>query len=257
MQDLLATIQPDMGFPAQIRSSIRWLVQLMTQSVVLYARFSPRPNAAECDSTVRQLDDLRAWASNQGWMIRSEHRDDALSGADADRPGVWDAIQAAHRGDLLAVRSFDRLARDTYLNAVIQHKAGLRGVNIVSMTEQSASEQGPAANLLRTILGAIAEFQRHMIQARTREAMRVHQAAGRRMSAICPFGWTRDAHRPGWMIHEPAEQALVATIRALRDEGWTVSQIKGWLNSNDCVIRGRQKWYFRTVAAIMRRLDEE
>lgn len=230
---------------------------MATQAVVLYARFSPRPNAAECDSTVRQLDDLRAWVADQGWVVRSEHHDDALSGADADRPGVWDAIQAAHRGDLLAVRSFDRLARDTYLNAVIQHKAGLRGVNIVSMTEQSASEQGPAANLLRTILGAIAEFQRHMIQARTREAMRVHQAAGRRMSAICPFGWARDAQRPGRMLHEPAEQAMIATIRQLRTDGLTTSQIRTWLNSNECVIRGRHKWYFRTVAAIIRRLDEE
>lgn len=230
---------------------------MATQAVVLYARFSPRPNAADCDSTVRQLDDLRAWVANQGWIVRSEHRDDALSGADADRPGVWDAIQAAHRGDLLAVRSFDRLARDTYLNAVIQHKAGLRGVCIVSMTEQPASEQGPAAQLLRTILGAIAEFQRHMIQARTREAMRAHQASGRRMSAICPFGWARDAERPGRMVHEPSEQALIAEIRELADEGRTISQIKGWLNSNNRVIRGREKWYFRTVAAIVRRFDEE
>jgi len=56
---------------------------------VLYARFSPRPNAEECDSAKKQLERCRPYSEGRGYTVIAEHKDEDLSGARADnRPGL-------------------------------------------------------------------------------------------------------------------------------------------------------------------------
>jgi hypothetical protein len=40
---------------------------------VLYARFSPRPNAEECDSVEKQLERCRAYSLGHGYTVDAEH----------------------------------------------------------------------------------------------------------------------------------------------------------------------------------------
>jgi len=49
---------------------------------ILYARFSPRPHAEDCDSCERQIADLRAWCKAHNHEIVGEFQDRALSGGD-------------------------------------------------------------------------------------------------------------------------------------------------------------------------------
>ena len=82
--------------------------------VILYARFSPRPLASECESVESQLAELRAYCVQHGHEVVGEFSDKALSGgSDWDtRPGMLDAANACTRGMVFLVRSYDRLFRD-------------------------------------------------------------------------------------------------------------------------------------------------
>src|SRR5438270_12986317 len=82
---------------------------------VLYARFSPRPLADECDSVERQIERCRAYSTGHGYTVVAEHEDKDLSGGRADnRPGLQKAIKAAcERAAILVVCSLSRLARCT------------------------------------------------------------------------------------------------------------------------------------------------
>src|SRR5438046_8651834 len=82
---------------------------------VLYARFSPRPNAEECDSVEKQLERCRAYSLGHGYTVVAEHHDKDLSGARADnRPGLQNAISAAcKRKAVLVVYSLSPLGRCT------------------------------------------------------------------------------------------------------------------------------------------------
>ena len=94
---------------------------------VLYARFSPRPNAEECDSVEKQLERCRAYSLGHGYTVVAQHHDKDLSGARADnRPGLQSAIAAAcKRKAVLVVYSLSRLARCT--RDAIDLAASLRG----------------------------------------------------------------------------------------------------------------------------------
>ena len=67
---------------------------------ILYARFSPRRNAGECESIDTQLEALRAHATAQGYTVAGEFRDEAMSGADADLRSQLLEQKRAHAGEV-------------------------------------------------------------------------------------------------------------------------------------------------------------
>jgi DNA invertase Pin-like site-specific DNA recombinase len=56
---------------------------------VIYARFSPLPDAQECDSVARQRERCRAYCQAHGYDVIAEKHDEDMSGGRADnRPGL-------------------------------------------------------------------------------------------------------------------------------------------------------------------------
>jgi DNA invertase Pin-like site-specific DNA recombinase len=161
--------------------------------------FSPRRHAEECDSIETQLDLCRAYCRRKGYHVAGEHEDRALSGSEEDRPGLWAAIDALKRGDMLVADKLDRLARDVYLAELIQREAAKRGASIETV-EGGANGDTPEQRMIRQVLQAFAEHERKVIAARTRAAILRHQAAGRRMSAQPPYGWTIDPDDPARLV---------------------------------------------------------
>src|SRR3990170_3712474 len=95
------------------------------KKIILYARFSPRPNAAECDSADNQIADLLADAAKRGETVDPAdiYKDeDWASGDDWNRPGLWAAVRAVTPGAELRVRNFDRLARDVSIMAFVRYE---------------------------------------------------------------------------------------------------------------------------------------
>ena len=131
----------------------------MTKRAILYARFSPRKNADECDSVDRQLTALHEYCDEKGIEVMAEFSDEALSGADYDRPGLWDAVAALKRGWILLCRDYQRLARDTTLAMVIEQKIKARGCSLMSMENGDLVDRHeyPSMKLMRTIIQAFAE----------------------------------------------------------------------------------------------------
>ncbi len=189
---------------------------------ILYARFSPRRNAENCESVEHQLADLREYCVKHGHEIIGEYADKALSGGDYDRPGLWEAINSIKQGQMLLIRHLDRLARDVYLCETIvreirQRKAILRVTN--GAGGEIGNKDDPDADLLRQILQAVAERQRKVTAALTKAAMLRKQASGIRMSARLPYGWKldeagprNDAGTPTRMIENPDEQRVITAL---------------------------------------------
>ena len=222
---------------------------------ILYARFSPRPHAAECESCEAQLRDLREYCWKRGYEIAGEFADKALSGGDDwdDRPGMFDAAHACKRGYLFVVRAFDRLFRDARKGLVFASMLEQKGARVRSITEEAASLDTPEAMMMRTIFLALAEYQRHIIRARTRSKMRAHQREGRRMSAIMPYGMMADPANPRRMIDNPAEIATVDEIRELAKRGAGLRAIARELTARGIENRGGKPWNHGLIAAILRR----
>jgi len=105
---------------------------------------------------------------------------DKASGKDTDRPQLQAALEYARQGDTLVCHSMDRLARNVDdLRRIVRELTG-RGV-VVQFIKESLTftgEDSPMANLLLTMLGAVAEFERSLIKERQREGIALAKAKG-------------------------------------------------------------------------------
>jgi DNA invertase Pin-like site-specific DNA recombinase len=101
-----------------------------------------------------------------------------VSGAASDRRALAKAVTALGAGDVLLVTKLDRLARSTrdLLNTLAA--IGDRGAGFKSLGDPWADTTTPHGKLMITVLGGLAEFERHLILARTEEGRRRAQARG-------------------------------------------------------------------------------
>lgn len=215
---------------------------------ILYARFSPRPNAAECESCDHQLADLRAYAQANGFEVVGEYRDDATSGADdvEDRIGLFDALAACKRGMALLIRSWDRLFRVSEKGSTLVAQLRARGVEVRSISQAGSGD--PMINkLLEYMFMWLAEFERETVRSRTRAAMRRHQANGRRMSDRVPFGYRRRADQPSMLEKDGDEQKLIRMMCALWNRGMNLRKICRHLEKHGHACRGRSTWHHSTI----------
>jgi DNA invertase Pin-like site-specific DNA recombinase len=105
---------------------------------------------------------------------------DKASGKDTHRPQLQAALDYIREGDELVVHSMDRLARNLDdLRRMVQDltKKGVH-VRFVKENLTFTGEDSPMSNLLLSLLGAVAEFERSMIRERQREGIALAKKAG-------------------------------------------------------------------------------
>ncbi len=105
---------------------------------------------------------------------------DTASGKDTHRPQLESLLTFVRQGDTVVVHSMDRLARNLDdLRRVVQ---GLtkRGVRIEFLKEHLVftGEDSPMANLMLSVMGAFAEFERALIRERQREGIALAKQRG-------------------------------------------------------------------------------
>jgi DNA invertase Pin-like site-specific DNA recombinase len=105
---------------------------------------------------------------------------DKASGKDALRPELERLLAFVRDGDTVLVHSMDRLARNLDdLRRIVQ---GLtrRGVRIEFVKENLAftGEDSPMANLMLSVMGAFAEFERALLKERQREGIALARQRG-------------------------------------------------------------------------------
>ena len=105
---------------------------------------------------------------------------DKASGKDTQRPELEQLLKFVREGDTVVVHSMDRLARN--LDDLRRLVADLtkRGVKIQFVKESLTftGEDSPMSNLLLSVMGAFAEFERALIRERQREGVALAKQRG-------------------------------------------------------------------------------
>lgn len=106
---------------------------------------------------------------------------DRASGKDTKRPQIEAMLDYIREGDTLIVHSMDRLARNLDdLRALVQ-KLTTQGtcVEFVKESLTFTGDASPMANLLLSVMGAVAEFERELIRERQREGIALARRSGK------------------------------------------------------------------------------
>ena len=144
------------------------------------------------------------------------------SGAYTDRPQRAKAIQALGNGDTLIVVKLDRLARSTrdLLNTL--DAIGKAGATFRSLADQWADTTTPHGRLMLTVLGGLAEFERHLILSRTAEGRTRAQANGVRFGrkpSLTPY------QRAEALRRRAAGETLVEIARSFNVSHMTIARL--------------------------------
>ena len=121
---------------------------------------------------------------------------DKASGKDVQRPQLDALLSFVREGDTVVVHSMDRLARNLDdLRRLVQNltKRGVR-IEFVKESLTFTGEDSPMANLMLSVMGAFAEFERALIRERQREGIALAKQRGAyrgRKKALSPENVTK------------------------------------------------------------------
>jgi DNA invertase Pin-like site-specific DNA recombinase len=144
------------------------------------------------------------------------------SGVKTDRAALAGCIASLEAGDQLLVTKLDRRARSTrdLLNTLAS--IGEAGASFKSLSDPWTDTTSPHGRLVLTVLGGLAEFERHLIPSRTQEGRVRAKARGVR------FG-----RKPKLTKHQQAEarariaqgETLTAIARSYNVSHMTISRL--------------------------------
>ena len=105
---------------------------------------------------------------------------DKASGKDTQRPELEQLLKFVREGDTVVVHSMDRLARNLDDLRRLVAELTKRGVKIQFVKESLTftGEDSPMSNLLLSVMGAFAEFERALIRERQREGVALAKQRG-------------------------------------------------------------------------------
>ena len=105
---------------------------------------------------------------------------DKASGKDTQRPQLDALLAFVREGDTVVVHSMDRLAHNLDDLRRLVQKLTQRGVRIEFVKESLTftGDDSPMANLMLSVMGAFAEFERALIRERQREGIALAKQRG-------------------------------------------------------------------------------
>src|SRR5215217_7670927 len=105
---------------------------------------------------------------------------DQASGKDTKRPQLEQLLSFVRSGDTVVVHSMDQLARNLDDLRRIVQTLTQKGVRIEFVKENLTftGEDSPMSNLMLSVMGAFAEFERSLIRERQREGIALAQQRG-------------------------------------------------------------------------------
>jgi DNA invertase Pin-like site-specific DNA recombinase len=147
--------------------------------VALYARVSTLHGQQDPEM---QLSELREYADRRGLTIHQEYVDQGVSGSRESRPALNQLMSDARRCrfDAVLVWKIDRFGRS--LKHLVNSLADLSawGIAFVSLRD-NLDLSTPSGRLMFQIIGAMAEFERALIQERVKAGLRNAKAKGKRI----------------------------------------------------------------------------
>lgn len=233
-----------------------------------YARIS-KPNVENDDtesikrakkqSTEVQKLALERWAKGAGVTIDQYVFVECSASKSFQRRGLDRLFNMLTPGDTVVAVALDRLARSNIELAQIVEKivkagAGLEipGMGFLSFAPGSKG-MDPTAELVCSILGALARFEQHNISERTKRGLALAKARG------VDIGFCEKARRNSVITKKRLAKEFAESMRKqlkrLKKRGLTQQGMVDWLNARDIPAARGGRWHLKSLQRVIKLLD--
>ena len=158
--------------------------------IAVYARVSTngkKDNGAAKQNAETQLEPMRDFCQQRGWVIVEEFIDKGISGSKASRPALDRMMLAACSPekpfDAVLVWKLDRFGRSANHLSTAVEKLDNHGVAFVSMTD-GFDMTTPQGRLMFGMLSCFAQFERELIRERVTAGIKRAQAKAKEENRV-------------------------------------------------------------------------
>ena len=221
----------------------------------IYTRFSPRPNAKDCDSCEKQkmrcIDfcDQKKWEGGHSLV----YQDKDVSGIDIERPAFNIMIklltEETHK-IFIIIDSPDRLARDLMVGLILRERITRAGGMIV-YADGSPSGDSPEDKFIANMMLALATLERDRVSYRTSRGLKKRQAAGEFFGKP-PIGYMRPGGKGTVLVPCNSEREAVKIAKRLYRYGRSFLSIRAQIQDECGNFRGGD-WKVKTVKKIIKK----
>lgn len=223
-----------------------------------YVRCSTQEQVDSGLGITAQVERIRAYAALKGLDHIDIIIDEGISGGKplAGRDGgrrLLDAIRQ-HKADAVVMLKLDRMFRnatDCLATVETWDKAGV-ALHVVDLGGNAIDTTSAAGRFMLVILAGAAEMERNLVRERTRAALAVKRANGKRISRT-PYGY--DLGPDGaTLVENDAEQAIIRDVLAMRNRGLSYERIAVALTDRGISTkRGNGRWNKATIRGLVKR----
>ena len=220
------------------------------RKTVAYIRVSGK-GQVKGDGPTRQKSAINSWAKDNKTEVVAWYQELGVSGTMAERPALARMlvdIEHNHKGvELVLVEGLHRLARDLLVQETILHNIWGLGLDVLPVDSGIGAKDGeePSRKLIRQIMGAVAEYEKVLLEQKLRAARERIRAKEGRCEGRKPFGYY------------PGEQQTLEVIRQLRrsrgGKRLSYQKIADELNARGRPTRQGRPWGASAVQAIIKK----
>ena len=131
-------------------------------------------------STTDQDLQLQLDALKKAGVIKEQVFTDKVSGAKSDRPGLEKCLSNLNKGDTLLVWRLDRLGRSMPHLVSLVEDLRIKGIGFRSICDGAIDTTTASGELIFNIFSSLAQFERRLIQERTRAGLESARARGKK-----------------------------------------------------------------------------
>lgn len=197
------------------------------------------------DGFPRQRTAIKSYADTHGLKVIHWFEEQGISGTKdlENRPALQELMIALHANGtkVIIIEKLDRLARDLMVQETIIGDLRKSGFELISVCEPDLCSDDPSRKLIRQVFGAISEYERSMIVLKLRASRERARIKHGRCEGRKPFGHTAD------------EQATIARMQELREQGRNDLQIAAQLTAEGLKPRKADAWSSAVIARILNR----
>ena len=229
---------------------------------VIYARVSSKEQADRETSIPAQLEVIRSYCNQKGWIIIEEFIDSGKSAKTDDRPEFQRMITLAKKKDrefnAIIVHKFDRFSRNRDDHIIYKSLLKKIGVTVYSVTEQTDPDT-PHGFLLEGIMEVISEFYNMNLKEESTKGLKQNAMQGYHNGGRAPYGYRLSnttsksgAKKTTYILGPDNEVETVRRIFHMAAGGKNYCQIAQALNDDNIPTYYNKHWKGGVIKRILR-----
>lgn len=201
----------------------------------IYARLSDDDGRAGVSLSIEhQLDILKSYVKDKGWLSPKIFYDDDKTGTNFDRKGFQDMYAEAQRGNVnvIIIKDTSRFGRNWVKSGEYFEKIEEMGVRFISIHEglDTADPNCPALKMLPFYF-IFNEWHSATTSEKVKTVRTNNAKQGKYQAGFAPYGYQKDPNNKHKLVIDPYSANVVKRIFELRLQKYSNSSITAILNS--------------------------